>query len=208
MAKMTQAQIRQLMDLAYEAKNKGESLSKVFDSFAKQTGRARGSIRNVYYSSLKQTSGDEKYKKSVLGEKSLSVAKIISFEDCETDFLLEKILTGVTFGKSVRRIISEMTENPKLALRYQNKYRNVIRFDRQRVQNAREKIIKDFGKCYDPYKESATYDALLSKLKREINLLCDKIALEQREENQKLKQKILELEQERKELLRERENIV
>lgn len=208
MAKMTQAQIRQLMDLAYEAKNKGESLSKVFDSFAKQTGRARGSIRNVYYSSLKQTSGDEKYKKSVLGEKSLSVAKIISFEDCETDFLLEKILTGVTFGKSVRRIISEMTENPKLALRYQNKYRNVIRFDRQRVQIAREKIIKDFGKCYDPYKESATYDALLSKLKREINLLCDKIALEQREENQKLKQKILELEQERKELLRERENIV
>lgn len=208
MAKMTQVQIRQLMDLAYEAKNKGESLSKVFDSFAKQTGRARGSIRNVYYSSLKQTSGDEKYKKSVLGEKSLSVAKIISFEDCETDFLLEKILTGVTFGKSVRRIISEMTENPKLALRYQNKYRNVIRFDRQRVQAVREKIIEDYGKCYDPYKESATYDALLSKLKREINLLCDKIALEQREENQKLKQKILELEQERKELLRERENIV
>ena len=208
MAKMTQAQIRQLMDLAYEAKNKGESLSKVFDSFAKQTGRARGSIRNVYYSSLKQTSDDEKYKKSVLGEKSLSVAKIISFEDCETDFLLEKILTGVTFGKSVRRIISEMTENPKLALRYHNKYRNVIRFDRQSVQTAREKIINTFGKCYDPYKESATYDALLSKLKREINLLCDKIALEQREENQKLKQKILELEQERKELLRERENIV
>lgn len=208
MAKMTQVQIRQLMDLAYEAKNKGESLSKVFDSFAKQTGRARGSIRNVYYSSLKQTSGDEKYKKSVLGEKSLSVAKIISFEDCETDFLLEKILIGVTFGKSVRRVISEMTENPKLALRYQNKYRNVIRFDRQRVQAVREKIIEDYGKCYDPYKESAFSDVLLLKLKREINLLCDKIALEQREENQKLKQKILELEQERKELLRERENIV
>lgn len=208
MAKMTQTQIKQLMDLAYQAKNKGESLSKVFEDFARQTGRAQGSIRNVYYSSLKQTSSDEKYKKSVLGEKDLSVAKIISFEDYETDYLLEKILTGVTFGKSVRRVISEMTENPKLALRYQNKYRNVIRFDRQRVQAVREKIIEDYGKCYDPYKESAQSDVLLAKLKREINSLCERIALEQREENQKLKQKIQELEKERNELLRQRENIV
>ncbi len=208
MAKMTEQQIKELLGLAYEAKSRGESLSKVFEDFAKRTGRAQGSIRNVYYSSLKQTSSDEEYKRSVLGEKNLSPAKIISFEDCETDFLLEKILTGVTFGKSVRRVISEMTENPKLALRYQNKYRNVVRFDRKRVQAIRQRIIEDYGKCYDPYKESAPSDELLSKLKREINLLCDKIALEQREENQSLKQKILELEQERNELLRKYEKIV
>ena len=72
----------------------------------------------------------------------------------------------------------------------------------------REKIIEDYGKCYDPYKESAPNDVLLAKLKREINSLCERIALEQREENQKLKQKIQELENERNELLRERENIV
>ena len=208
MAKMTESQIKQLMCLAYDAKSKGESLSKVFEDFARQTGRAQGSIRNAYYSSLKQTGSDEKYRKSVLGEKNLSVAKIISFEDCETDFLLEKILTGVTFGKSVRRVISEMTENPKLALRYQNKYRNVIRFDKQRVQTVRQRIIEDYGKCYDPYKDGEQNDVILAKLKREINSLCDRIVLEQKEENSKLKQRILELEKEREVLLRERENIV
>ena len=141
----------------------------------------------------------------MLGEKKLNVARIISFEDCETDFLLEKILIGVTFGKSVRRVINEMTDNQKLALRYQNKYRNVVRFDRQRVQALREKIIEDYGKCYDPYKEGVQNDVILSKLKREINALCDRIVQEQKEENQKLKQRILELENERSELLREKE---
>lgn len=200
MAKLSNAQIKTLMDEACEVKKQGGSLSKLFEDFALKTGRAKGSIRNVYYSSLKKSFSDEKYKNAILGKKQLSVAKIISFEDSEADFLLEKILTGVTFGKSVRRVISEMTSSPKLALRYQNKYRNILKFERQRVEAAREKITKTYGKCCNPYKDGEQDDVILAKLKREINGLCDRVALEQKKENERLKQRISELENQNKEL--------
>ena len=208
MSKLTNAQVKELMVLACEAKKNGESLSNVFERFAKQTKRAKGTIRNVYYSSLKHSCNDEKYRKDVLGENSLSVAKIISFQESEANFILEKILIGVTFGKSVRRVINEITENPKLALRYQNKYRNLLRFEKQRVLDVRQKIVDVYGKCYNPYKKEGQNDALLAKLKREINGLCDRLILEKSAENLKLKQKIEELEKENERLLGLKESLL
>ena len=40
----------------------------------------------------------------------------------------------ITFGKSVRRVISENTSDEKTALRYQNKYRNLLKHDKKMVE--------------------------------------------------------------------------
>lgn len=200
MTKLRDAQIKELMKNAYDVRTKGGSLSKVFEDFANKTGKAKGSVRNVYYSALKKTESDAEYKDAILGDFQLKATKIISFEDGEADFLLEKILIGITFGKSVRRTIGEMTDSPKLALRYQNKYRNILRFEKQRVEKVRQKIIKTYGKCCNPYKEGEKGDAVLDKLKREINGLCDRIAKGLKEENDKLKQRVIELVKENEEL--------
>lgn len=201
MAKMTNAQLKQLIGRAYETKKQGGSLSRVFDDFARQTGRAKGSIRNVYYSTLQKMQSSEEYMKEMLCGNKLEVAKIIGFEDGESDLLLRKILTGATFGKSVRRVISEMTDNPKLALRYQNKYRNLLKYEKQRVLKIRQEIIEDYGKCYEPYREATGEDKNIEKLKREIDALYDKIANGVKSENEKLKERVANLEKENARLL-------
>ena len=103
--------------------------------------------------------------------------------------------------RELERKINEITENPKLALRYQNKYRNLLRFEKQRVLDMRHKIIEVYGNCYDPYKEVGQKDVLLTKLKKEINGLCDRILLEKTKENEELKRRVLELEKENERLL-------
>lgn len=194
MAKMTKAQLKELLGQAYQIKNEGGSLSKLFEDFANKTGRAKGSIRNVYYTTLQKMSEDKEYMKEMLSGKNLEATKIIGFEDGESDLLLRRILTGATFGKSVRRVICEMTDNPKLALRYQNKYRNLLKHDRERVDKIRQEIIEDYGKCFEPYKERANLEGL-ERLKKEINSLYDKIADDVKQENKKLKEKIKRLEE-------------
>ena len=110
--------------------------------------------------------------------------------------LLRKILTGVTFGKSVRRSICEMSQTPKQALRYQNKYRNLLKSDRQRVEKIRNEIKEEFGKCYNPTNKQVKTDENLLKLKKEINSLCDRIARELKIENANLKLQVKKYEEE------------
>ena len=64
-----------------------------------------------------------------------------------------------------------------------------------------QKITETYGKCCNPYKDGQSDDLVLAKLKKEINGLCERIALEQKQENEKLKQRILQLENENKSLL-------
>ncbi|MBR2337454.1 MAG: hypothetical protein IKA61_05885 [Clostridia bacterium] len=200
MAKLSEDELRQLLEKAYNAKNEGGSLSKVFESFAQKTGRAKGSVRNVYYLSLKQMQEDKGYMNKMLGKNRLDVTKIISFDEGEASLLLERILIGVTFGKSVRRVINEMTDSPKLALRYQNKYRNLLKLERERVEKTVQKIKDEYGKCYDPYKKPMQDGGIYERLKKEINSLCDRIASDVKEENARLKQRVSELESKNKRL--------
>ncbi|MBQ7373992.1 MAG: hypothetical protein IJW64_05475 [Clostridia bacterium] len=198
MVKVSESEIKKFFKRASLAKESGESLSKIFEDFAKKTGKAKGSVRNFYYSSLKKAEIDESFKQRYLGGYDLSTNKIIVFDQAESKMLLKKILIGQTFGKSVRRVISEMTQNPQVALRYQNKYRNLLKYDKKAVFSIREEIIKEYGKCFNPYQTKESDDSKLSALKKEINLLCDRIALKLKEENEDLKRKLEESEKENK----------
>ncbi|MBE5742641.1 MAG: hypothetical protein E7360_04930 [Clostridiales bacterium] len=209
MSKINENQIKSLFLSVVEAKEKGESLGKVFERTAKKHGMAKGSVRNVYYSALKKAEVDGEYKKLMLGEKNLSANKIVEFDKEESRALLKTILTGVTFGKSVRRVIAENTSDEKTALRYQNKYRNLLKYDKKTVESIREEIKEDYGRCYNPYEGKILEDFNITKIKREINALYDRIAQRVREENLELKEKLkyFERENERlKILVEEREN--
>lgn len=122
--------------------------------------------------------------------RGLKVNKIVAFNECETDALVKKVLTGVTFGKSVRRAISEISEGEKEALRNQNKYRNTLKRDKPRVERLRKEIISEVGKCYDPYPKPPARDELLGDLKKEINEFYDRIASRVRIENKLLKHEL------------------
>lgn len=123
--------------------------------------------------------------------RGLKVNKIVAFNECETDALVKKVLTGVTFGKSVRRAISEISDGEKEALRNQNKYRNTLKRDKPRVERLRKEIISEVGKCYDPYlMKPPARDEILGDLKKEINDFYDRIASRVRIENTLLKHEL------------------
>jgi len=116
----------ELIEMAKLSKKTGSSLSKVFLEFARKNKRAGGSVRNYYYFLIKNERSDEK---------ELQSKTVEPFTKCETVEIIEKILTGTVNGKSVRRVIEELSlGNAKKALRIQNKYRNVISCDRPLVE--------------------------------------------------------------------------
>ena len=117
MSKIKESELKRLFSKAEKAKKSGTSLGKVFETIAAETGRAKGSVRNAYYSTLKKSQSDERLKKNVLGNKTLSVTPIICFNDNETDKIIREILSGVTFGKSVRRMTREMAKGKRCGFR-------------------------------------------------------------------------------------------
>ncbi|MBR1677066.1 MAG: hypothetical protein IJ706_07155 [Clostridia bacterium] len=177
----------ELIDSAKTAKESGMSLNEVFGEFAARTGLKRGSVRNIYYSLLKEAKSDENVKRRYFGDGELPVSEVVGFDNIEARALVKKILLGATFGKPVRRTISEMTDDPVAALRYQNKYRNMIRYDRDTVFDVMDEIRGEFGKCFDPYLPKLSPVGDTERLKDEINKLYDRIALSVRRENEALK---------------------
>lgn len=218
MNEIKRTNIEELIQEAKRAKESGASLSSVFKFFAEKNGKASGSVRNAYYAAMKnaglngsaefneKTESNENLSgkveaKGIIGAKhnekspselyqGLKVNKIVTFKESETDALVKKVLTGVTFGKSVRRAISEISRGEKEALRNQNKYRNTLKRDKPRVERLRKEIISEVGKCYDPYLKPPSRDELLDDLKNEINNFYDRIASRVRIENTLLKHEL------------------
>lgn len=221
MNKFNRTDIEELVKEVKRAKETGASLSSVFRFFAEKSGKASGSVRNAYYTAMKNAWLNESAElnenrepnenlsrkdgakdiKDIIGAKrdekkppeifrGLKVNKIVAFNECETDALVKKVLTGVTFGKSVRRAISEISDGEKEALRNQNKYRNTLKRDKPRVERLRKEIISEVGKCYDPYPKPPARDEILCGLKKEINDFYDRIASRVRIENTLLKHEL------------------
>lgn len=116
-----------------EGKLKGKTLTRIFEEYAGRTGRAKGSVRNYYYALLKRTD-DEQVKKLLAGT-DLKAETVRPFTDEETDRILRAILTEKSKGVSVRRAVLKLAEgDDKLMLRYQNKYRNVLLKQPERIK--------------------------------------------------------------------------
>lgn len=174
--------------------NKNQNLTAVFTAYSIKTGKAQGTVRNMYYALVKYSAIDKEFTEKYLGGTPLSASKIVEFDEGEEEKLAYQILTYKKQGYSVRSAISKLTAgDEKLALRYQNKYRNLIKKKPEMI----EKISKKVGvECALGGKTTTVSESQYLKLKQEIDGLVNRISLKIRRENQLLKDRIemLELE--------------
>ena len=100
------------------AADEGEPLRGVFERMGQTLGRKPNSVRNYYYMQLRdQADGSLK-----------RAAPFETFTDQEIHDLLRHVLAARGQGQSVRACVMEMSHGDKaLMLRYQNKYRAVLR---------------------------------------------------------------------------------
>ena len=197
----TEEEAKTLVDFIKEGKQKGKTLSYLFEAYGLSRGRAKGSVRNYYYALIKNEKEDERVVRLLDGTQ-LSVEKIREFTEEETDETIRSILAEKSKGVSVRRAIFNIAKgDDKLMLRLQNKYRNVLKKQPERI----EKIAKELGmeETYVPktVKPLPDKDFLRRRLENEINALYDRLAKALKEENERLKAENSRLKEENERLL-------
>ncbi len=177
----TEEEATGLIEYIYTGKNAGKTLSYLFETYGKEHSRAKGSVRNYYYALLKKR--DDERVERILEGKDLHAGTIRPFTEEETDELLKKVLEEKSKGYSVRRAIMNVSQgDERLMLRMQNKYRNLLKKQPERVQKAaREAGIP----------EEKTF--LQRKLEREIDALYARLAVDLRKENQRLREELEKL---------------
>ena len=194
----TEEEARNLVDYIKEGKSKGKTLTYLFESYGLQHGRAKGSVRNYYYALMKNEKRDERIVKLLDGSK-LSVEKIREFTEEETEEVLRSILEEKSKGFSVRRAIFNLSGgDDKLMLRLQNKYRNTLKKQPQRIAMIAAELgmseeAKRIANSAEKKKRTERQEPLESgllrrRLENEINALYDRLAQALKEENERLRQ--------------------
>ncbi len=165
----TKEEAQSLVKFICDGKGRGKTLTKIFEDYAKRTGRAKGSVRNYYYALLKSTDNEEV--RRMLDGTDLKAEDVRPFSDEETDKILRAILAEKSKGISVRRAVLNLAAgDDKLMLRYQNKYRNVMAKDPQRIERLMKEAgytVTDRGRKAIEDKINSLYDSLNNSLKEE-----------------------------------------
>lgn len=204
----TEEEAKDLVEYIKNGKQKGKTLTYLFENYGLQHGRAKGSVRNYYYALMKNEKRDERIDKLLDGS-SLSVEKIREFTEEEADEAIKSILAEKSKGLSVRRAIFNLSDgDDKLMLRLQNKYRNTLKKQPQKIaalaaelglesQTARigERSAGSTPKLPDR-------DKLRQKLENEINALYDRLTQALKTENERLRLENLHLREENERLKR------
>ena len=200
----TEEEAKRLVRFVEEGKSKGKTLTALFAEYGAKNGRARGSVRNYYYALMKNRKGDERIVKLLDGS-SLKVEEIREFTEEETDLALRSILIEKSKGLSVRRAITNLSQgDDKLMLRLQNKYRNVLKKQPERL----EKIAEGMGLSEEERKKllesgrkprpKVEREFLQRRVESEINALYDRLTQALKAENEKLREENEMLKNERK----------
>ena len=128
-----------LWETADEAQQQGLPLKAVFERIAQRTGRRPNSIRNYYYAQARQREGQDRK------------ARFVPFQDEEVESLVEEVLRAKAQGSSVRSCLHRMAGGDhSLMLRYQNKYRSVIKTRPELVRSVVEKLNGEGVPCEAP----------------------------------------------------------
>ena len=193
----TEEEAKTLVDFIKEGKQKGKTLTYLFELYGMRHGRAKGSVRNYYYTLMKNERGDERIVKLLDGS-SLSVEKIREFTEEETDEAIRSILKEKSKGISVRRAIFNLAKgDDKLMLRLQNKYRNTLKKEPSRIAilaaemgltEEVKRVERSANKAVDKrVKSLPDSDFLRRRLENEINALYDRLAQALKTENERLR---------------------
>ena len=183
----TEEEAKRLVEYIKDGKSKGKTLTYLFEAYGMQRGRAKGSVRNYYYTLMKNEKQDQRIVKLLDGSR-LSVEKIREFTEEETNAAIRSILAEKSKGLSVRRAIFNIAKgDDKLMLRLQNKYRNLQKKDPARIQT----IAKELGLTEPPRikedKPLPDREFLRRRLENEINALYDRLATALKAENERLR---------------------
>lgn len=105
------------------------TLNEMFKKFANKWEMNVGSVRNLFYMQIKKMSSDDKYKQKVgIDLENICINSFVNFDEKQEKDLLEYIENGVKSGHSVRALCLELANGDiKKMIRYQNKYRNLIK---------------------------------------------------------------------------------
>lgn len=204
----TEEEAKTLVEFIKEGKQKGKTLTYLFESYGLEHGRAKGSVRNYYYALMKNEKKDERIVRLLDGSE-LSVEKIREFTEEETEEALRSILAEKSKGLSVRRAIFNLSGgDDKLMLRLQNKYRNTLKKEPDRLAAIAEKLglseeaerLKGTDKDRAQKKGAGLPDRdfLRRRLENEINALYDRLAQALKAENERLREENARLKEEMK----------
>ncbi len=129
-----------LWETADEAQQQGLPLKAVFEQIAEQTGRRPNSIRNYYYAQVRQREDGQEH-----------AARFVPFTQQEVDWLMEQVLIARAAGQSVRSCLQKLSGGDhSLMLRYQNKYRAVIKSRPDYVHDMVERLNEQGIQCDQP----------------------------------------------------------
>lgn len=193
----TEEEAKRLVEYVKDGKAAGKTLTWLFASYGAANGRAKGSVRNYYYALMKNKNRDERIVRLLDGS-SLKVEEIREFTEEETDSALKSILLEKSKGLSVRRAICNLAAgDDKLMLRLQNKYRNVLKKQPERIERIaealgldeeeRKKLLARGRRVVSELRQGADREFLQRRLENEINALYDRLAKALKEENARLR---------------------
>ena len=115
----------------------GEPLKTAFTEAARETGRRPNSVRNHYYASSKPAG---------------AAPAFLPFSEEECLSLLKTVLLARSAGESVRSCTLRIAEgDTRRMLRYQNKYRALLKSRPALVDRARRELQEGGGPVFDPY---------------------------------------------------------
>ncbi len=127
-----------LLHAARSARKARQPLKTAFDEIAERTSRKPNSVRNHYYTQLKSAERTE--------------PSFLPFSEEETDRLLTTVLLALSKGQSVRACTLEMADgDTRRMLRFQNKYRALLKSQPQRVQKIRNTLLAKGCPVPDPF---------------------------------------------------------
>lgn len=144
----TETEDKLLFCAAQSAYDEGRALRSAFETVAAQTGRKPNSVRNYYYARVK--SGDTH-------GIPCRCAAFVPFTKDEVHDLVRTVLTQRAKGVSVRACTLNMGNGDTRAmLRYQNKYRSVVKNDPALVKGIMAELENEGIAAFDPYERRQT----------------------------------------------------
>ena len=168
------------------------ALTEAFGEYAEMTGKARGTVRNMYYALAKLSAKDKAFCDEYLGGKPLEVEKIVTFGAEEEKELITSVVKEITGGDA------------KKSLRFQNKYRGIMKNKPELIESVRKELAAQGELPLRTYDKrafkvvsrgtGALPETQLRRLKAEINGLMMRVAAGIRKENAVLKDKLAALE--------------
>ncbi len=129
-----------LWETADAAQQQGLPLKGVFEQIARETGRRPNSIRNYYYAQVRER-GDVNHS-----------ARFVPFTQDQVDWLIRQVLIARAAGQSVRSCLQKLSGGDhSLMLRYQNKYRAVIKSRPDYVRDIVDQLNDEGVACDTPH---------------------------------------------------------